>query len=120
MGAKITIDSATLMNKGLEVIEAHHLFGLGYDRIEVVVHPQSMVHAMVRLDDGSLLAHLRAPRHAGAHRLRPAPPRARRRRARRWTWWAAASTSRRPTRPPSGACALAREAGRAGAPRPPC
>ncbi len=58
MGAKITIDSATLMNKGLEVIEAHHLFGVGYDRIEVVVHPQSVVHAMIRLDDGSVLAHL--------------------------------------------------------------
>jgi 1-deoxy-D-xylulose-5-phosphate reductoisomerase len=61
MGAKITIDSATLMNKGLEIIEAHHLFGLGYDRIEVVVHPQSFVHAMVRLDDGSLLAHCGPP-----------------------------------------------------------
>ena len=61
MGAKITIDSATLMNKGLEVIEAHHLFGLPYDRIEVVVHPQSMVHALVRLDDGSLLAHCGPP-----------------------------------------------------------
>jgi 1-deoxy-D-xylulose-5-phosphate reductoisomerase len=61
MGAKITIDSATLMNKGLEVIEAHHLFGLAYDRIEVVVHPQSMVHALVRLDDGSLLAHCGPP-----------------------------------------------------------
>jgi 1-deoxy-D-xylulose-5-phosphate reductoisomerase len=61
MGAKITIDSATLMNKGLEIIEAHHLFGLGYDRIEVVVHPQSFVHAMLRLDDGSLLAHCGPP-----------------------------------------------------------
>src|SRR5215216_6325640 len=61
MGAKITIDSATLMNKGLEVIEAHHLFDLPYDRIEVVVHPQSSVHAMVRLDDGSVLAHLGPP-----------------------------------------------------------
>ena len=49
MGAKITIDSATLMNKGLELIEAHHLFGVAYDQIEVVVHPQSIVHAMVRL-----------------------------------------------------------------------
>jgi 1-deoxy-D-xylulose-5-phosphate reductoisomerase len=57
MGAKITIDSATLMNKGLEIIEAHHLFGLGYDDIEVVVHPQSFIHAMVRLDDGSVLMH---------------------------------------------------------------
>jgi len=58
MGEKITIDSATLMNKGLEVIEAHHLFGLPYERIEVVVHPQSLVHALVRLVDGALLAHL--------------------------------------------------------------
>jgi 1-deoxy-D-xylulose-5-phosphate reductoisomerase len=61
MGEKITVDSATLMNKGLEVIEAHHLFGLPYDRIEVVVHPQSMVHALVRLVDGSLLAHMGMP-----------------------------------------------------------
>ena len=61
MGAKITIDSATLMNKGLEVIEAHMLFGLSYDRIEVVVHPQSIVHGMARLRDGALLAHLGHP-----------------------------------------------------------
>jgi 1-deoxy-D-xylulose-5-phosphate reductoisomerase len=61
MGAKITIDSATLMNKGLEVIEAHHLFGLPYDEVEVVVHPQSTIHAMVRLDDGSILAHMGPP-----------------------------------------------------------
>ncbi len=58
MGEKISIDSATLMNKGLEVIEAHHLFDLAYDQIEVVVHPQSLVHALVRLIDGALLAHL--------------------------------------------------------------
>jgi len=58
MGRKISIDSATLMNKGLEVIEAHHLFGLPYENIEVVVHPQSVVHAMVRLVDGAVLAHL--------------------------------------------------------------
>jgi len=58
MGDKITIDSATLMNKGLEVIEAHHLFDVPYDRVEVVVHPQSLVHALVRLVDGALLAHL--------------------------------------------------------------
>ncbi len=58
MGRKISIDSATLMNKGLEVIEAHHLFGMPYDRIEVVVHPQSVVHAMVRMVDGAVLAHL--------------------------------------------------------------
>ena len=77
MGAKITIDSATLMNKGLELIEAHHLFGLGYERIEVVVHPQSLVHAMVRLEDGSVLAHCGPPdmRVPIGHALRcPAPP----------------------------------------------
>ena len=61
MGGKITIDSATLTNKGLEVIEAHHLFGVPYERIEVVVHPQSIVHAMVRLNDGASLAHLGLP-----------------------------------------------------------
>jgi 1-deoxy-D-xylulose-5-phosphate reductoisomerase len=61
MGAKITIDSATLMNKGLEVIEAHHLFGVSYDDIDVVVHPQSIVHGMVRYRDGALLAHVGYP-----------------------------------------------------------
>jgi 1-deoxy-D-xylulose-5-phosphate reductoisomerase len=61
MGPKITIDSATLMNKGLEVIEAHHLFGTPYDRIDVVVHPQSIVHAVVSLCDGASLAHLGHP-----------------------------------------------------------
>jgi 1-deoxy-D-xylulose-5-phosphate reductoisomerase len=61
MGARITIDSATLMNKGLEIIEAHWLFGVPYDRIEVVVHPQSIVHGLVRLRDGALLAHLGLP-----------------------------------------------------------
>jgi 1-deoxy-D-xylulose-5-phosphate reductoisomerase len=61
MGGKITIDSATLMNKGLEVIEAHHLFGTPYERIEVVVHPQSIVHSYVLLCDGAALAHLGHP-----------------------------------------------------------
>ena len=61
MGGKITIDSATLMNKGLELIEAHHLFGVPYDRIDVVVHPQSIIHAMVHLNDGASLAHLGYP-----------------------------------------------------------
>ena len=61
MGPKITIDSSTLMNKGLEVIEAHELFGVGYDRIEVVVHPQSIVHSMVELVDGATLAQLSMP-----------------------------------------------------------
>jgi 1-deoxy-D-xylulose-5-phosphate reductoisomerase len=61
MGGKITIDSATLMNKGLEVIEAHHLFGTPYDRIGVVVHPQSIVHALISLCDGATLGHLGHP-----------------------------------------------------------
>jgi 1-deoxy-D-xylulose-5-phosphate reductoisomerase len=61
MGPKITIDSATLANKGLELIEAHFLFGLPYDQIEVVVHPSSVVHALVRFRDGAALAHLGYP-----------------------------------------------------------
>jgi 1-deoxy-D-xylulose-5-phosphate reductoisomerase len=61
MGGRITVDSATLMNKGLELIEAHHLFGVPYDAIDVVVHPQSIVHAMVHLNDGASLAHLGYP-----------------------------------------------------------
>jgi 1-deoxy-D-xylulose-5-phosphate reductoisomerase len=61
MGGKITIDSATLMNKGLELIEAHHLFGVPYEQIDVVVHPQSIVHALVQLNDGASLAHLGYP-----------------------------------------------------------
>jgi 1-deoxy-D-xylulose-5-phosphate reductoisomerase len=58
MGGKITIDSATLMNKGLELMEAHHLFGTPYERLDVVVHPQSVIHGLVRLADGAMLAHL--------------------------------------------------------------
>ena len=61
MGPKITVDSATLANKGLELIEAHFLFGLAYERIEVVVHPTSVVHALVRFRDGAALAHLGHP-----------------------------------------------------------
>ena len=61
MGRKITVDSATLANKGLEVIEAHFLFALPYERIEVVVHPSSIVHALVRFHDGATLAHLGYP-----------------------------------------------------------
>jgi 1-deoxy-D-xylulose-5-phosphate reductoisomerase len=61
MGGKITIDSATLMNKGLELMEAYHLFGTPYDRIDVVVHPQSLVHGLVQLADGAMLAHLGPP-----------------------------------------------------------
>ena len=61
MGGKITIDSATLMNKGLELMEAHHLFGSPYERIDVLVHPQSLVHGLIQLADGAMLAHLGPP-----------------------------------------------------------
>ncbi len=61
MGRKITIDSATLMNKGLEVIEAHWLFGVPYDQIEVVIHPQSVIHSMVEFADGSIKAQMSPP-----------------------------------------------------------
>ncbi len=58
MGRKITVDSATLMNKGLEVIEAHYLFGISYDQIDVIIHPESILHSMVEFHDGSIKAHL--------------------------------------------------------------
>jgi 1-deoxy-D-xylulose-5-phosphate reductoisomerase len=61
MGGKITIDSATLMNKGLELIEAHHLFGMPYEQIDVVVHPQSIIHSLISMCDGATLAHLGYP-----------------------------------------------------------
>ena len=61
MGGKITIDSATLMNKGLEVMEAHHLFHVPYERIDVVIHPQSLVHGLIELADGAMLAHIGPP-----------------------------------------------------------
>jgi 1-deoxy-D-xylulose-5-phosphate reductoisomerase len=61
MGAKISVDSATMMNKGLELIEAHHLFGLGEERIDILVHPQSVVHSMVEYSDGSVLAQMASP-----------------------------------------------------------
>jgi 1-deoxy-D-xylulose-5-phosphate reductoisomerase len=66
MGRKITIDSATLMNKGLEVIEAHHLFGVGPESIDVLIHPQSIVHSMVEFTDGAALAQLSVPDMRGA------------------------------------------------------
>lgn len=61
MGKKITIDSATLANKGLEVIEAHHLFGLDYDRIDVVIHPQCLIHGIVEMNDGAFFTHISEP-----------------------------------------------------------
>ena len=79
MGPKITVDSSTLMNKGLEVIEAHELFGVDYDAIDVVVHPQSVVHSMVEFTDGADRGPAVHARHAPAHRLRAGLPRAPRR-----------------------------------------
>lgn len=61
MGKKITVDSATLMNKGLEVIEAHHLFGTSYDDIEVIIHPQSIIHSAIEYVDGSVIAQIGLP-----------------------------------------------------------
>ncbi len=84
MGPKITIDSATLMNKGLELIEAHYLFGVPYDRITVVLDPRSTVHSMARFSDGAILAHLGVPDMrtpigwALAYPQRPALPQVRR------------------------------------------
>ena len=80
MGGRITIDSATLMNKGFEAIEAHHLFGVPYERIDVVVHPQSLVHSLIDLNRRLLARPSRPSRHAGADLLRAALPRAGRRR----------------------------------------
>ena len=85
MGAKITIDSATLANKGLEVIEARWLYDVGYDAIEVVIHPQSVVHSAVRFVDGSAQGPAGHPRHATSHPVRadlPRPPAVTGRRAR--------------------------------------
>jgi 1-deoxy-D-xylulose-5-phosphate reductoisomerase len=61
MGKKITIDSSTLMNKGLEVIEAHYLFNIAYEKIDVIIHPQSIVHSMVEYIDGSIIAQMSTP-----------------------------------------------------------
>ena len=78
MGPRITVGSATLMNKALEVIELHHLFGLDRDRIEVVIHPQSVVHSMVEFIDGSVMAQMgppdmRGPIHYALHHPDRAP-----------------------------------------------
>ena len=116
MGAKITIDSSTLMNKGLEVIEAHELFGVTFDQIDVVVHPQSIVHSMVEFVDGATIAQLSHARHAPAHRprARRARPAAGGVRRHRLDPARPARPSRPPTSTPSRACGLAFEAGRAG------
>ena len=122
MGAKITIDSSTLMNKGLEVIEAHELFGIDFDRIDVVVHPQSMIHSMVEFVDGATIAQLSMPdmRLPDRARARRAGPAAARRSAPSTGPACRSSRSRRPTSTPSRACASpSRPAGPGGA-RPRC
>ena len=120
MGGKITIDSATLMNKGLELMEAHHLFGTPYERIDVVVHPQSLVHGLVQLADGAMLAHLGPARHADRDLLRAA--RRRERRAadrRRSTWRRSGALTFEPVDLEAFPCLrLAREAARAGGTAP--
>ena len=92
MGAKISVDSATMMNKGLEMIEAAYLFAMPPERIDVLIHPQSIVHSLVEYADGSTLAQLGAAGHAHADRLRLvlAGPRCPGRR-RGWTWPPSAS-----------------------------
>ena len=122
MGGRITIDSATLMNKGLEVIEAHHLFGVGYERIDVVVHPQSIVHSLIELNDGAQLAHLglpdmRVPISYALHfpeRADVTVPRLDLADGRR------ARASRRPTSSASPACGWRARPGSRAAPRPAC
>ena len=116
MGPKISIDSATLMNKGLEVIEAHYLFGVPYDSITVVLNPQSVVHSMVRFADGAVFAHLGVPDmrvpigYALAYPSRPALPM-----VRRLDVFAGQLTFDRPDNETFRCLALAREAGRAAA-----
>jgi 1-deoxy-D-xylulose-5-phosphate reductoisomerase len=131
MGPKITVDSSTLMNKGLEVIEAHELFGVGYDRIDVVVHPQSIVHSMVTYTDGATIAQLSLPdmrgpigyalahpgpdRHAvRAHRLGRAGPAGLRAPRPRGLSVPRSRLRRRPGRRPGPGLAQRRQRGRRG------
>ena len=120
MGGRITIDSATLMNKGFEMIEAHHLFGVPYERIDVVVHPQSIVHSLVHLNDGASLAHLgypdmRVPISYALHH----PERADVAGADASTWPRSASSTFEAPDPETFPCLrLAREAGEAGGTAP--
>ncbi len=116
MGPKITIDSATLMNKGLEIIEAHYLFGVPYEHITVVISPQSIVHSMVRLADGAVFAHLGAPDmrtpigFALAYPQRPALPA-----VKKLDVFATELTFSKPDRETFRCLALAEEAGMAAA-----
>mgnify|MGYP000855930718 CR=1 FL=1 len=116
MGAKISIDSATLMNKGLEVIEAHRLFEVPYERLTVLINPQSTVHSMVRFTDGAILAHLGVPDmrtpigYALAYPQRPALPM-----VRRFDFLAGTLTFEAPDTEAFPCLTLAREAGRVAA-----
>ena len=74
MGPKVTLDCSTLMNKGLEVIEAHWLFNMPMDKIEVVIHPQSIIHSMVEYIDGSILASDERTLHENSHSICADPP----------------------------------------------
>ena len=116
MGRKITVDSATLANKGLELIEAHWLFGVPYDAIEVVVHPTSIVHSLVRFRDGALLAHLGQPGHARPDLVRAHVPGARppSRQSRSISPPGSTSGSRRPTTRRSRCCRSRAKAGERG------
>ena len=121
MGGKITIDSATLMNKGLELIEAHHLFGVPYDRIDVVVHPQSIVHALVQLNDGARSRTWATPTCACRSRTRCTIPSAPTCPCRcSISPRSGRSPSSRPTRAPSPACAWPARPPRRAARRPAC
>ncbi len=116
MGPKVTIDSATLMNKGLEVIEAHYLFGVPYEQIRVVVHPQSIVHSLVRFADGAVLAHLGVPDMRTPIGYALSYPGARRCRwCRRSTWRARELSFAEPDTATFRCLALARAAGEAAA-----
>ena len=104
MGRKITIDSATLMNKGLEVIEAHWLFDVGADQIDVLIHPQSVVHSMVEFVDGSLIAQLGVTDMRLPIQYAFSYPRRWPRRCRRSTWRAPACSSSPPSIPTTFPC----------------
>ena len=120
MGPKITIDSSTLMNKGLEVIEAHELYGTPYDQIDVVVHPQSIVHSMVEFTDGSTIAQLSMPdmRLPIGYALGLSRIASRARSARSTGRRSAGSISSRPTVATFRCLDLAYEAGRVGGTAP--
>ena len=120
MGPVVTINSATLVNKGLEVIEAHLLFDVPFDRIDVVVHPQSVVHSMVEFVDGSTLAQASPPDMRLPDRARPrlAGPGARRRRRLRLDHGVAPGSSSRSTTTPSPPSGWRGQAGEAGGTAP--